>query len=214
MFETIAIKTLQFIEEAKQSGVRNAFGKSFFTNAEIVPVVKELENAQLSIEVLNKQNIILVELTRNDLAHFNYSYRFKSRSLKAKRNVKKGFKAFALVSNNVVIGDIWYITWESTRHPHLHDDIELLFLNPGEKDVYMFDMFLDPLQRGNNIALLLMKNALHKLAEKGYKKIFGFFEAKNIPALWVHRSLKFKELDRVFFSRYFLKRSSRKIGNI
>jgi GNAT superfamily N-acetyltransferase len=210
MLETLAISVLQFIEEERQSGIKNAFRKSFFIDAEVVPVVKDLENVKPANDILDKYNLKLVDITIDEVPHFNYPYRFKSRLLKVKRNVKNGFKALSLASNNIIVGDIWYVTWESTRHPRLHEDVELLFLNPGEKDVYMFDMFIDPEWRGKNIAVALMGSALFALGKQGYRKAFGFFEMKNIPALWTHRTLKFNELDHVFFSRYFLKRISRK----
>jgi GNAT superfamily N-acetyltransferase len=181
-----------------------------FIDAETVPVVKDLENARSVNDLLKGANIELVELTKETLPRFKYAYRFKSRLLKVKRNISKGYKAFAVVSGKFVIGDIWYVTWETTQHPHLHEDVDLLFLNPGKNDVYMFDMFVDPQQRGKNIATALMGSALYNLKQCGYHNAFGFFEMKNIPALWTHRVLKFKELEHVFFSRYFLKQLSRK----
>lgn len=211
MLETISIAGFQFFEETKQSGFKNAFRKTFFINSEIVPVTKDLGNVKPANEFLEKCDLRMISVTLDDILHFNYYYRFKSRLLKAKRNLISGLKAFALVSNTIIVGEIWYVTWGSTHHPHLHDDVDLLFLEPGKKDVYMFDMFIDPLFRGKNIASGLMGSALYNLRQDGYQNAFGFFELKNIPALWTHRMLKFKELDHVYFSRFFLKRFSRKI---
>ena len=209
MLENIAINAYQFFEEAKQSGLKNAFRKAFFLNAEIIPVVKKLNDTNPLHGLLDKHNLDLIDIAK-DAPYFNYSYRLKSRLMKTKRNVRNGFKGFALVSKNIIVGDIWFVTWETTHHQHLHEDVELLFLNPGEKDVYMFDMFIDPDQRGKNIAIALMGSALYALRQSGHQNAFGFFEMKNIPALWTHRTLKFKEFNHVYFSRIFFKRFSRK----
>jgi GNAT superfamily N-acetyltransferase len=206
MVDKIAIIALQFFENVKSSGLRNAFRKTVFVDAEMVPVVKNLEN---SLPPAGK-TLELIELTKETLPGFKYVYRFKSRLLKVRKNIAQGYKAFAVVSGNFVIGDIWYVTWETTKHPRLHEDIDLLFLNPGQKDVYMFDLFVDPLQRSKNVAVALLTDALLRLSKRGYKNVYGYFDAKNIPALWVHRILKFDELERVLLSRFFLKRSSRK----
>lgn len=208
MLESIIIKMLEFIEEGKQSGYRKALRSAIRFDAELVPVVKNLENVRPTIDVLNQNKLSLVELSENILPGFYYSNRFKIRFLKAQRKFKRGFKGLALVSNGSVIGDIWYITWETTHHPRLHEHTDLLFLNPGEKDVYMYDMFIDPQERGRNLSTALMGLALYHLRQHGYKNAFGSFYVNNIPALWTHRMLKFTELEHVFFSRYLCKRSS------
>jgi GNAT superfamily N-acetyltransferase len=210
MVDRIAIIALQFIENVKSSGFRSALRKTVFIDAEMVPVVKDLENSPPPAGPQQGKPFKFVELTKETLPRFNYAYRFKSRFLKVRRNISQGYRAIAVVSGNFVIGDIWYVTWETTKHPRLHEDVDLLFLQPGEKDVYMFDLFVDPCERGKNTGAALMTDALCRLSERGYKKAYGYFDAKNFPALWVHRVLKFNELDRVLFSRYFLKRSSRK----
>jgi GNAT superfamily N-acetyltransferase len=211
VLDTILISFYQFVENAKSSGIQFSIQKALYINHEVVPVVKDLQTVSPVFETLVKQNINFIEVTQETLPRFNFSYRFKSRLLKAKRNINNGYKSFAVVSGYFVVGDVWYVTSETSKHSHLHNDVDLLFIVPGEKDVYLFDMFVDPINRGKNIAAPMMNYALFRLAERGYIKAFGYFEARNIPALWVHRMLQFEELDRILVSRYFFARSSRKI---
>jgi hypothetical protein len=211
MIKALVIRFQQLIESIANGGITFALGKAFFINKMAIPVVKNLEKPSVWSDREVKQELFLIEITRQTLPQLQYFYQVKSRSLKMQHNVDKGFRAFAAVSGKTIVGDIWYTTSETTRHSHLHEDMDLLFVTPGPKDVYMFDMFVDPIHRGNSTALFLMKNALFQLAVKGYEKVFGYVDAKNIPAIWIHRVLNFKELDRVLISRYFIKRISHKL---
>jgi GNAT superfamily N-acetyltransferase len=208
MFESININIHQFFEHLKNAGFRQTFHKAFFINKAAIPVVKDLAETSSFRNSLEDQKYAFIEVTRETLSLNHYTYRIKSRFLKAKKNITKGYRAFAIVHDDLIIGDIWFVSRKASRHHRLHKDVDLLRLNPGPDDVYMFDMFIDPVERGKNIAVLLMGCSLARLRELGFLKAFGYFEAKNIPALWVHRTLKFTELNRVFISRYLFFRTS------
>jgi GNAT superfamily N-acetyltransferase len=79
--------------------------------------------------------------------------------------------------------------------------MEWLNLVARPQDAYMFDMFLDPNERGNGMAAYLQHNALLLLKEKGFEKAYGYFLADNIPALWVHRLLKWDAIKKVYTKR-------------
>ncbi|HEX2959582.1 MAG TPA: GNAT family N-acetyltransferase [Chitinispirillaceae bacterium] len=210
MFNSIIINIHQFVEHLRNSGLKQAFQKTWYVKREVIPVVKELANVSKSRISTENQQYQFIEVDQETYKRCEYSYRVKSRLLKVNKNIKKGYRAFAVVRDNMVIGDIWYAGRERSGHPILHGDLDLLFITSGPQDVYMFDMFIDPLERGKNIAVFLMSSSLDRLRESGYSNVFGFFEAGNIPALWVHRMLGFSELDKVLLSRYGLFRSSRK----
>jgi GNAT superfamily N-acetyltransferase len=213
MLKSLFIDMQQFIEGLAHTGLKRALRKALFINQLVIPVVKNLEKIAPSISVSANLDVSFISISHKMLPQLEYAYRVKSRRLKAKRNANYGLSGFAVVSRKTIIGDIWYTTWKTSRHPHLHEDIDLLFLDPGPKDVYMFDLFVEPGERGKNIALPLMRHALFQLSELGYKNVFGYFNAQYVPALWVHRILKFKELDGVLLSRFFFKRFSRKQFN-
>ena len=58
--------------------------------------------------------------------------------------------------------------------------------------------------RGKNLAVPLQRNLHITLKSEGYKKLYGYFWNDNIPAMWMHRMLKFKELPRRRVSRIFI----------
>jgi GNAT superfamily N-acetyltransferase len=209
MFTSLLINFHQFKELFNNSGFRQAFRKAYYVDKEAVPVKKELADAPpLGIPPGNP-DYRFIEVTQEAIAGGACHYRVKSRLLKTKTNMKHGFRAFAVVNGDTIIGDIWCAGRKTSRHARLHKDVDLLFLTPGPNDVYMFDMFIDPSERGKNIAVFLMGSSLDRLRELGFANAFGYFEARNIPALWVHRTLKFTELNRVLFSRLFFFRTSR-----
>jgi hypothetical protein len=46
------------------------------------------------------------------------------------------------------------------------------------------------------------------LRKKGFKKAYGYFYLKNIPALWMHRTLRWRELKHVRVTRFFIFRKA------
>jgi len=48
---------------------------------------------------------------------------------------------------------------------------------------------------------LLHGSALKALKDKGYERVYGYCTADNLPALWVHRIMGYKELGRLKMHR-------------
>jgi GNAT superfamily N-acetyltransferase len=91
------------------------------------------------------------------------------------------------------------LSCEGSSHP----DLQWLGINLEKNQVYSFDLFLDPQKRGDNAAAYLQSSFLEHLKEKGIRKVYGYFWSDNIPALWVHRQLKYRELNSVTVNRFF-----------
>lgn len=153
----------------------------------------------------------LIEI-RPDLVGGVLTYPFKSRLLKAQNYLDRGYRGFAMVSGDGVSGDIWCATARESNGL-LHPDEAWLNIRSGRGEVYSFDMYVNPRKRGSvkgsNLAVALQNGALHQLRRDGFTKAYGFFWADNIPALWVHRTMHWKELRRVMASRFIF---SRKFG--
>ncbi len=205
------IRALQFAEHVRYDGFAKTFGRAFFVNRTAVPVVKSLETAEDVSEQLVSNGMRFLELNRGNVGRPDLKCRLMNRQMKITRNIGAGYGAFAVAAGSVIAGELFF-TLSDPRNPPEHEDIDLLFLHPGPGDVYMFDMSVDPQQRGGNVACLLMSAALYRFRETGFRNAYGYFDLHNIPALWVHRQLKFTELGRVSMSRLFLRRSSRRLS--
>ena len=151
----------------------------------------------------------MVELTAELLQNRQLAYPVRSRYLKTLNYLQKGYRGFALVQGNTVTGDIWCADAESGKDGRKHPDEVWLGIRCDRCEVYTFDLFVAPGRRGGNIAPALQNGALHLLREDGFTRAYGFFWSDNIPALWVHRTVRWHELTRVRASRLFLSRKLR-----
>jgi GNAT superfamily N-acetyltransferase len=94
-------------------------------------------------------------------------------------------------------------------------DFKMLDIVCREREAYAFDMFIDPTYRGKNLAVPLQRSLQHTLKSEGYVKVYGAYYEDNLPALWMHRMLKFKEYPkrRVFRFFFYLRSSSSTSAN-
>lgn len=211
MIRWFIVRLNQFLELYKREGLLFAIKFSIYANDEAVPVEKDLSELKPVKKTLENAHIRLIEMTENDLKKKEFEYPLKSRYEKAVRNIKKGFKTFAIVKNNHIMGDIWYVTKSSSKLKIVHPDLKLLGITLGSDEVYLFDMYVTPDERGKAIATSFMGSVLHTLKNRGFNKAYGFFVANNIPALWVHRLLGYKELQRISVKRYLFIQTSKPI---
>lgn len=140
----------------------------------------------------------LEDLQRNDLNFVEPSRRYK-----ATRNLKRGFRGFALIKGSKIVGDVWCVVQTQVKKPIHHPDLDMLGIHAKENEVYAFDMLIDPDYRGKNLAVPIQRALQLALKAEGYPLIYGFYWQDNIPAMWMHRSLKFRELPKKWVSRFF-----------
>jgi L-amino acid N-acyltransferase YncA len=62
-------------------------------------------------------------------------------------------------------------------------------------------MYVRPEERGGGAVNYMLWKALNSLREEGFKRAYGYCAADNLPALWVHRIIGYKELDTIVMSR-------------
>jgi hypothetical protein len=98
---------------------------------------------------------------------------------------------------------MWCIVPTEDNNPVRHPDLDMLGIQPKEREVYAFDMLIDPSFRGKNLAVPIQRSLQLALTAEGYTRFYGFYWQDNIPAMWMHRSLKFKELPKRWVSRFF-----------
>jgi len=136
-------------------------------------------------------------------------YRSQERRDKALFYLRKGYRGVALVKEGEIHGDIWYWGhWDSHAHA-VHPDLRWLSISCGSQDAYGFDLYICPDNRGKDWARLLQDAALRQMRDDGFRRALGYYWLNNLPALWVHRTLKWSEIQRVDLARFFFLRRSR-----
>jgi GNAT superfamily N-acetyltransferase len=182
-------------------------------NKVAITVEKDLSSLRPLNDLLVQADVQLVTitpdvLTQNTKSQQSLVYPDEERRKKAMKYLEKGYRGIAVVSGNEVSGDIWYTSACSQKKGTVHPDLKWLKMKCGDKDAYAFDMYLHPGKRGRNLANLLQNGALHEIRKGGYGRALGYYWAENIPALWVHRTLQWKELRRVKVTRFLSLRYS------
>ena len=155
----------------------------------------------------------MIEINPTTFSEKKFIHQSKARYMKALRYLKKGYSGYGIVRNNEVIGDIWCFTGHN--QPEIHPDVVLFNIKCTPNECYLFDMYMSPLERGNrNVATYLEGVVLSDLNKKGYEKAYGYVWADNVPALWVHRIIKWKEKRRMKINRFLgFKKISKKVNS-
>lgn len=212
MFQAIRIAFLQASEAFAEDGLKHVLRPRVFLNKEVTPAEMDLSTLPSSAALLRDSGYQFVELKLEDLQAEKWRFMVPSRRFKAFRNTKRGWRGFAVVEGNLVIGDVWCITPSGDGLPIVHSDLAMLGITCGEKDVYAFDMQIAPAFRGKNLAVPLQRSLHTVLKAEGFRKVYGAYWNDNRPALWMHRMLKYKELPKRNVSRFFFLQRSRNAG--
>lgn len=197
------IRLNQIGETWKTSGFNTLKNKMFFWNKDFVLVEKELSTAQLKPTNTKKSNFEFIEISKEKIGKIqDLNYSLKSRQLKLEANLAKGYEGFAVVWDNMVLGDVWYVGRNDLNEKAEHPDLKFLKIKLDPKEAYLNDMYINADKRGGGLVNFLLGQSLHALKKKGFKKIYGSYETDNIPALWMHRSLGYKEVRKLQVQRF------------
>jgi hypothetical protein len=204
MLENIIVTYHQTREAWTSGGLRNVFRPRVFLNRIATPAEMDLSRPlPLPTDLLHDSAYRFVELKLDDLLAGKWSFAVRSRYFKALRNLRKGWRSFALVEGATVVGDVWCDSTSGPGNIVAHPDLKMLGINCKEKEVYAFDMLIAPKYRGKNFAVPLQRFLHVSLKNEGFQKVYGFYWDDNLPALWMHRMLKYKELPKRSLSRFF-----------
>ena len=207
MLDYYRMRYSHILDTIKISGFSHLLREIIYVNRQAVPVEKDLSSLKPLGNFLLEAGMEIIEVAPEAIDKGALVYPASNRFLKAKHYLKKGYGAYALVSGDKVVGDIWYSSLMKPEVDAVHPDVKWLGFKYADKEVYAFDMYLDHQERGKNLAPFLMNGILHEFRKKGFTKAYGYFWANNVPALWVHRTLRWKELPIVKVSRFlFLKK--------
>lgn len=206
MMKIVRVRVNQFLETWKSEGPSSVMKKTCFMNKDIVPAEKNLSLLPVLKFSPKTSELRFVDLDLDFFRETELKFALKHRHLRVSKNFKNGYRGFAVIKGGEIVGDIWYCTSEGAgprfRHPDL-EWLEWVGIKLGKSDVYLFEMFVKTQERGGGLVNFMLWSALNALRNRGFKRAYGYFAADNIPALWVHRTLGYKELERIKISRVF-----------
>jgi len=194
MIRQTQIRFWQVVETWQKSGFKALMRKTFQLGSVMIPTRKQLATAISKADILQKKGLALLEISADNADGHDLLYPLRSRQLKRAANIAKGYRNFVMARGNEVIGDIWFALPGTTKHPSVHPDADMLGIQIGEKDVYLFDAYITPDQRGKALVAPFLLTCLASLKEDGFEQAYGFYDQDNTPALWMHRMLKYEEL--------------------
>ena len=207
MLDTVRMRLTQIADSVKSNGWKSVIKEVVFLRRKAVFVEKDLSEVVERPEPLAGSKLKLLEFDKDMLTSGTFHFAVANRRLKAMHYLKEGLGGFALVQDNVVVGDFWYFASKATDDPSvLHPDLRRFgFKSWVKSEVYTFDIFVAPAERKNGVSAAFQNNALLPLRAKGFTKAYGFYMADNIPAMWCTRvTNKWKELRSASVSRFFI----------
>jgi ribosomal protein S18 acetylase RimI-like enzyme len=202
LFKQLKIRSNQVYETMRSGGFKALVRKTFYWNREIVFVEKNLSVYDLKSKPEEKDSLQFIEIAEQATGN-KLLYPLKSRQIKIKKNLAKGYGSFAVIRNMEVLGDVWYVHNDYSMKNCKHPDLKWLGLRLTPKEVYMFDMYTDPNKRGKGLVNYLFSCCLQELKKRGFQKVYGYYEVDNLPALWMHRTMGFKENQRIKLKKFF-----------
>ncbi|MHA2277080.1 MAG: hypothetical protein ACXAC2_15000 [Candidatus Kariarchaeaceae archaeon] len=122
------------------NGLVATFREIVYINRELIVLENDLSSLGPTMKSLSELNMKFIEISKDNFKEFHLKYPFKSRYLKAVNNLNNGYRAFAMMRDKEVLGDIWYATSSNSERPSIHHDLEWLKIYLGEKDVYSWDL--------------------------------------------------------------------------
>ena len=193
----------QIHETINDGSIKSLIRKRIFWQRIATPVEMDLTTITPTQDLSLEPGYSFTEIIISNLQERRYSFAVPSRNYKAYQNLHSEYRCFAIVKDSTVLGDIWCITPLDSSNIVNHPDLRMLGIKCRKGQAYAFDMFLDPTYRGKNLAVPLQRHLHCSLKTDGIKKVYGFYWDDNIPALWMHRMLKFTELPKRRVTRFF-----------
>lgn len=203
MLENVGLGFHLLLESIAEGKLIHLFRQQVFRSRLITPVVMDLTMLDPAQDPLRGTECSFIELDLDQIRAGKYSFAVKSRRYKAFRNIRRGMRGFALVKDGRVLGDLWCLAPREKGRRVQHPDLDMLKIICAEGEAYAQDMLIDPAYRGKNLAVPLLRSLHLELKKEGWRKVYGCFWDDNIPAMWMHRMLKFKELPKCRVSRFF-----------
>lgn len=102
-----------------------------------------------------------------------------------------------------IIGYVFYRAGSDDPSDRIHPDLDWLPLAPRSNDVYTFDYFIPERHRGlGNLFARAVQDRQHR---DGFVASYGYVYAQNRAALWLYRTIGWKEIGRVVEHKILIK---------
>ena len=119
--------------------------------------------------------------------------------------LSQGARGFVAEDGGEAIGYVFFVPGSADETEIVHADLHWLPMRPKAGEVYTFDYWLADSARGRgNLFARSVQEAQHAL---GYSASLGYVEATNTSALWLYRTIGWKEIGRVVETRVLRKLS-------
>jgi len=204
MIDALNVKYLQFMEHLNADGFFKTAWYTLYKSEEVVTTIMDLSSIKPIKLRGNHQDVTYHDMKGDTDKTIFASHGKRSRAKKCLNYLNNGYRAFCATSDGNIIADIWYTSPATDVYSLVHPHVKLFNLELNENDVYMFDMFVTPEYRGDGFATEFMHRALCHMRDTGFVKSYGYFSTENISALWTHRILGHKELNRFRMERFFV----------
>jgi hypothetical protein len=183
------------------------FRRHFSRNRLVTPVAMDLSGPIPEAPLPPGSDLRFVELRPEDIKAGIWTFSVPSRRYKALLKTESGFRGFALAHGNTIVADTWCAMPRGGKCAS-HPDLKMLAITCREGEAYGFDMLIDPDYRGKNLAVPLQRALHHVLKREGCLTKYGSYYDDNLPAMWMHRMLKYRELPKRRVSRFLVYSSS------
>ena len=167
---------------------------SIYTCDDIIIVVKDLSAIKPLEIALSYPGKKILEITESKLNESQLEYPSKSRYLKSLEYLKDGYRCFAFAEGNTIFGDLFLEFPRNSGKSFQHPDFKWLGINPGDKDIYLFDGWLKPEQRSRGIAIFVTQAVMEYARDNGYEKLYSCCRADNRPSLRLFERLEFTQI--------------------
>ena len=209
MFYRIRIIFYGIREALAEGNLKDCIHRRIFWDRLATPVEMDLTKLPPQININQDTSYNFTEVKLTDLQTNKWYIPISSRRLKAFHNLQKGWRWLVITKDSTVVGDVWCVPYQRGLAYKMHPDLKMLGIRCGEGEAYGFDMLIHPTYRGKNLAVPLHRHLQLTLKNEGYRKVYGYYWDDYLPALWMHRMLKFNELPKRLVSRYFFLIKSR-----
>lgn len=207
MLNLIKMRFAQVADLVRSDGWASFLREVFFFGRIAIVVEKDLSELKERSEPLANAKLRLVEINEEMFTPGICRFAVGYRRLKAWNYLKHGYGGYALMRDDVVVGDTWHYSREATDDPRpLQDDLQRFgFRRWLKTDVYTFDIFVAPGERKGGVSAAFQNSAMLALRAKGYTKAYGFYWADNIPARWcTQMTNRWKEAGVYKVSRFLM----------
>lgn len=194
MFQKL-LRSVRLLERSREKGFFKTLAQSLYSVQDAVPTFLDLADLKPEKHPLGQFSCEIRLITIANQVE-GLQFPVKSRRLQVKTNLRKGYKMFALIKQGRMIGDIWFTQVDDKRRAP-HRDLKIFKMDLGPSEAYAFDLYVLKEERGKDLTTSFMTNALREMRALGLTRVYGCYMAKNVPALWIHRLIGYKELPRV-----------------